>query len=184
FSEPGSRGEYPIIKPRPATNKRRAVDFQPRVARSFGPPPARRAHVQDRLPSGQRTCYSSSMKRIIFWTLCAWFAWTPVWAGDNAAEALNYWHQWRGPLATGMAAHGDPPIHWDDKTNIKWKTELPGKGSATPIVWGDQVFLLTAMDTGRAGEAAVLAKEDPRFQKKTKAPTTYYAFVVLCIDRH
>jgi outer membrane protein assembly factor BamB len=123
------------------------------------------------------------MQRIILWTACACLASTSLRAG-GPAEALDNWHQWRGPLATGMAPHGNPPIHWDDKTNIRWKTEVPGKGSATPIVWGNQIFLLTAVDTGKAAELAALAKEDSRFEKKTKPPTTYYAFIVLCLDRH
>jgi outer membrane protein assembly factor BamB len=106
-----------------------------------------------------------------------------VRAGDTEKERLDNWPQWRGPLANGTAPHGAPPVHWDEKTNVKWKIALPGDGSATPIVWGDQVFVLTAIDTGRVADAAVLAKDDPRFEKKTKAPTTYHQFVVLSFDR-
>ena len=61
-------------------------------------------------------------------TVCLWSAPAP---DDNfAGQALDNWHQWRGPLATGMAPHGDPPLQWDQKTNVKWKTPLPGRGSA------------------------------------------------------
>src|SRR5262249_41325719 len=90
-----------------------------------------------------------------------------------------------GPRATGMAPHGDPPVRWDDKTNIKWKAAIPGRGSATPIVWGDRVFVLTALDTGRAAAPGDIPKPDPRFadKVKTKAPTTYHQFLVLCLDR-
>src|SRR5438128_2582491 len=56
-----------------------------------------------------------------------------VWAGDFEKDRLDNWHHWRGPLATGVAPHGNPPTRWDEKTNIKWKAELPGKGSASPI---------------------------------------------------
>ena len=87
------------------------------------------------------------------------FAWGALgsWAAADefAVEKLDNWHQWRGPNADGVAPHGDPPIAWDELTNIQWKTEIPGSGSSTPIVWGDRVFLLTAIDTGRAPEAAV-----------------------------
>ena len=104
-------------------------------------------------------------------------------ADDFAKERLDNWHQWRGPLANGTSPHGNPPVKWDDKTNIKWKTPLPGLGSSTPIVWGDLVFVLTAIDTGREAAAADLPKQDPRFSKKTTSPTTYHQFVVLALDR-
>jgi outer membrane protein assembly factor BamB len=108
-------------------------------------------------------------------------------AGDFAKERLDNWHQWRGPLASGAAPHGDPPVTWDEKTNVKWKVALPGKGSATPVVWGDQVFVVTAVDTGRVADAAAVPRvETPSgktLQKKTEAPTTYHQFLVLCFDR-
>jgi outer membrane protein assembly factor BamB len=96
---------------------------------------------------------------------------------------LDNWPQWRGPLANGMAPHGDPPVHWNAQHHVKWKSALPGRGSATPIVWDDQVFILTAIDTGRAAEAGAVPKPDARFEKKTKAPTTYHQFVILALDR-
>jgi outer membrane protein assembly factor BamB len=102
---------------------------------------------------------------------------------DNSTRLLDNWHQWRGPLANGMSPNGDPPIRWDDSTNVKWKTPLPGRGSSTPIIWGKKVFLITAIDTGRQAKPEDLPKVDPKFEKKTKPPTTYYQFVVLCFDR-
>jgi len=104
-------------------------------------------------------------------------------AQDFAREADHNWHQWRGPRATGMAVEGDPPLRWDAQTNIKWTFALPGKGSSTPIIWGDQVFVLTAIDTGRAAAQADLPKVEAGFEKKTEGPNTYHQFVVLSIDR-
>jgi outer membrane protein assembly factor BamB len=91
------------------------------------------------------------------------------------------WPQWRGPRADGVASDADPPVHWDATTNIKWKAPLPGRGSATPIVRGDQVFIATAVPTDRV--AADLPALDPRFQVRTDAPKTYYRFEVLSFDR-
>src|SRR5580704_1460537 len=79
--------------------------------------------------------------------LCVSLITSAAWAGDFAKEKFDNWHQWRGPLATGEAPKADPPTTWDAKTNIKWKAELPGRGSATPIVWGNNVFVLTAVPT-------------------------------------
>lgn len=59
----------------------------------------------------------------------------------------KYWPQWRGPKATGEAVFGNPPIEWSETTNVRWKTEIPGKGHATPIIWGDYVYITTAIET-------------------------------------
>jgi outer membrane protein assembly factor BamB len=108
----------------------------------------------------------------------------PAGAADFAGEALDNWHQWRGPLATGFAPHGDPPLRWDGRANVKWKAAVPGRGSATPIVWRDRVFVLTAVDTGRkAAPADLPPKPEARFQKRTEPPDTYHQFLVLCYDR-
>jgi outer membrane protein assembly factor BamB len=109
---------------------------------------------------------------------------TSVRADEFAKESHDNWHHWRGPLANGTAPRGKPPVKWDGQTNIKWKTELPGLGSSTPIVWGDLVFVLTAIDTGREADPADIPKPDPRFQKKPVPPTTYHQFVVLALDRN
>src|SRR4051794_34611411 len=100
-------------------------------------------------------------------------------AGEPTSKALDNWPHWRGPLANGTAPKADPPLTWDEKTNIKWKTPLPGRGSATPIVWGDQVFLVTAIKTDRVAAAADLPKADPSLERKTTAPHNYYQFVVM-----
>lgn len=110
----------------------------------------------------------------------------PLRASDPefAKQQLDNWHHWRGPSANGTAPHGKPPVKWDQRTNIKWKAELPGIGSATPIVWGDRVYVLTAADTGREADPADIPKANPRFQKKTNAPTTYHQFLVVALDRN
>jgi outer membrane protein assembly factor BamB len=123
--------------------------------------------------------------RLSFTTLAllAPFFAASVRADESAKQRLDNWHQWRGPLANGTAPHGKPPVKWDAKTNIKWKTELPGLGTSTPIVWDDLVFVLTALDTGRTAAAADIPQPQPRFPKKTGAPQTYHQFIVLALDR-
>ena len=63
------------------------------------------------------------------------------------------WHQWRGPLNTGMA-RGDAPLTWDDRSNISWKIEIPGRGHSTPVVSGSRLFLTTAVPTGKGSASA------------------------------
>ena len=66
-------------------------------------------------------------------------------AGAQSTDAERYWGQWRGPEANGVARHADPPLDWSETEHVAWKVEVPGRGSASPIVWGDKVFLLTAV---------------------------------------
>jgi outer membrane protein assembly factor BamB len=68
--------------------------------------------------------------------------------GAKVSDQEAHWPQWRGPFFNGMA-RGDAPLTWSDKTNIKWKTEIPGRGFSTPVVWGDKIFLTTAIPTGK-----------------------------------
>jgi outer membrane protein assembly factor BamB len=62
-----------------------------------------------------------------------------------AAQSNSSWPQWRGPLATGVGATAKPPLQWSETKNVRWKVEVPGRGSGTPIVWRDRVYLLTAV---------------------------------------
>ncbi len=97
------------------------------------------------------------------------------------------WIRWRGPNADGSSAAADPPIHWGEGKNIKWKVEIPGKGSSTPIIWEDNVILLTAIPTDRPQQKAESAGQatagEPLQFGTGPQPTNYYQFVVLCYDR-
>ncbi len=66
------------------------------------------------------------------------------------AEAERFWGQWRGPMATGVAPHADPPVEWGEEKNLRWKVEVPGLGHSSPVVWGDRVFITTAIPYGQA----------------------------------
>jgi len=77
---------------------------------------------------------------------------------SNNAPGLSIaedWPWWRGPGRNGIASpEQDPPLRWSERENVKWKSEIPGKGHGTPIVVGQQVLLATA-DEDR-GEQSVL----------------------------
>ncbi len=71
-------------------------------------------------------------------------------AAETPAQSAANWAQWRGPLHTGEAPRGNPPLEWSEGKNIKWKVEVPGLGKSTPVVWGNLVFVTTAVPTGKA----------------------------------
>ena len=52
---------------------------------------------------------------------------------------------------------GNPPTEWSETKNIKWKVAIPGRGSASPIIWGDKIFILTAIKTDRTAPGAEAA---------------------------
>lgn len=83
-----------------------------------------------------------------------------------AAGAPDGWANWRGPNNDGMA-RGDAPLQWSDKDRIAWKVAVPGRGHSSPVVWGDRIFLTTAVPTGNAAAG----------------PQPEHRFVVLAYDR-
>ncbi len=81
-------------------------------------------------------------------------------AAANAAPD-QVWPQWRGPLQNGTAPNATPPTTWSETNNVRWKTKVPGDGSATPLVWGDRVFVQTAIPTGKKVEPAPAPASEP-----------------------
>ena len=71
----------------------------------------------------------------------------------RSAASAAWWPHWRGPALTGVAP-GDAPVQWSDTSNIAWKVEIPGRGHSSPVIWGDRIFLTTAIPTGRRSEPA------------------------------
>ena len=95
-------------------------------------------------------------------------------APDTTSE--KYWPQWRGPYATGVSKTADPVVEWSETKNIRWKVEIPGRGSGTPVIWGDKVFVLSAVPAGVNGAAA----HDPRGGIQ---PRVTHRFVIMALDR-
>ena len=121
-------------------------------------------------------------------------------AVETTGESEKYWPQWRGPTATGVAPHGNPPVTWSESENIRWKVEVPGIGHATPIVWGDSVYVQTAVKTARKASPEEVAKQPQPAPRRgssrrgrrprrggnwmgTTQPTDVYKFILLAIDR-
>jgi outer membrane protein assembly factor BamB len=60
-------------------------------------------------------------------------------------SASEQWPAWRGRDGSGVSAEKNVPTEWAPGKNIKWKVEIPGRGHSSPIVWGDLVFVTTAI---------------------------------------
>jgi outer membrane protein assembly factor BamB len=62
-------------------------------------------------------------------------------AGLAAADS---WPRWRGPTNDGISQETGLPTEWGESKNVAWKLPMPGQSGATPAVWGDRIFLLSA----------------------------------------
>jgi hypothetical protein len=62
------------------------------------------------------------------------------------------WPMWRGPRGDGTSRETGFPTHWTATENVRWKTPIQGRGHSSPIVWGDRVFVTSAIESGDANE--------------------------------
>ena len=60
------------------------------------------------------------------------------------------WPSWRGPGSLGISSEKGFPAKWDLSKNIQWKVEVPGLGHSSPIVWGNRIFVTTAVNSNPA----------------------------------
>ena len=129
-------------------------------------------------------------------------------ASQNSTAWRESWPQWRGPDGNGVAVAGNPPVKWNESSNVKWKVKIPGSGYSTPVIWKDRIFVSSAINTGKKAEpstsAAVTGSPQGSssggrgpggqgrpggggrrggFPGMTMTPTEIHQFVVLCLDR-
>lgn len=96
------------------------------------------------------------------------------------AFAEPNWPNWRGPNGDGIVNDGNPPITWSETENIKWKIPIPGDSDSTPVIWGDRIFIQTAVATA---EEPATGNRRARGSLGGTVPTVPWAFKLLCLDR-
>lgn len=113
------------------------------------------------------------------WLALATLAAEPT--GERAPTGTSpNWPAWRGPLANGVAPQADPPTRWSETNNLRWKIPLPGKAHSSPIVFGDLVFLLSAVPVGEAQKPVY----DSAPGVHDSVPVTHrHQFIVLAVSR-
>ncbi|MCK6486347.1 MAG: PQQ-like beta-propeller repeat protein [Phycisphaerae bacterium] len=95
---------------------------------------------------------------LIVWTILV----TAPAASGQPLDAADHWPQWRGPHRNGVSPARNLPLTWSETKNIAWKTPLPGWGGATPIVWGDRVFVTSPSKKPDAQADAAVGRRLPR----------------------
>jgi len=101
-------------------------------------------------------------------------------------SAVQNWPRWRGPDGTGGAPGSNPPVSWSETKNIKWKVDVPGAGTSSPIIWGDKIFFQTAVlveETATASASAAPTEGGRRRGGMSQAPSGVYSFDLVCLDR-
>ena len=67
---------------------------------------------------------------------------------SSGVSANDEWPMFRGTNAGVATDHPDLPDHWSETENVVWKVDIPGLGWSSPIIWGDHVFVTTAISDG------------------------------------
>jgi len=94
-------------------------------------------------------------------------------------DAQTNWPQFRGAQSRGISTENNLPSKWSATENIAWKSDIPGRGWSSPIVWGNQIFLTSVINSGTTEEA----KKGLYFGgERPKPPTTVHQYKVYCLD--
>ena len=89
--------------------------------------------------SGGRSRVDFGEPRVLM-TLVGWL----VLISSATVGQAEHWSGWRGPAQNGFTNESNLPLHWSTSEGIQWRVELPGVGHASPIVWGDAIFITFA----------------------------------------
>jgi len=96
------------------------------------------------------------------------------------------WPQWRGPDGSGISTEKNLPSEWSPTKNIKWKTPIEGRSHSSPIVWGNRIFLTTAVEGAEvAGAKAVKHQIDGKdfIHPDSVGANKKHTFKVIALDR-
>lgn len=99
-------------------------------------------------------------------------------SGFTGATEHN-WPRFRGPDSRGVSENKNLPVQWSATENVEWKTDLPGRGWSSPVVWGDQIFVTTVINEGESEEP----KKGLYFGgDRPDPPESRHRWVVFCLD--
>ena len=100
----------------------------------------------------------------------------------TAPVSAQNWPAFRGANAAGVAA-GAPPVSWDatTKKNVTWKTPIPGMAHSSPIVWGDKVYVTTAVAS--SGTPGVITGDSSKSGIDSASDLVAHTWRVLALDK-
>ncbi len=100
------------------------------------------------LPARRATCVLAGLA-----------AWATLGLIGPSFAAADDWPRWRGPRGNGVSDEQGLPVTWSATENVRWRTEIPGHGSSSPIVCGGRVYVTSAFDGGARRALLCLDRE-------------------------
>ncbi len=92
------------------------------------------------------------------------------------------WPAWRGPQRNGFAPGATPPTEWSETKNVAWKSVLPGNGKSTPIIQGNHIYVVNAIEARPATPEELKSRKTTGGGRGTPPPDEFLAFLVFAID--
>lgn len=113
-------------------------------------------------------------------TIADWFdKYLKPAASSAPAQTGANWPQFRGDRSLGTSTNAHLPATWSATENVAWKSDVPGRGWSSPIVWGDKIFLTSVINEGKYETA----KKGLYFGgERTKPSADVHRWMVYCID--
>lgn len=103
----------------------------------------------------------------------------PAFAGSSSSTDVRMlaadsdaWSRWRGPSGQGHLEGSGYLDRWSTTEGVLWRTEVPGSGNSSPVVWADRIFLTTAEDGGARRSLLAFDRTSGRKLWQTYAPDT------------
>jgi outer membrane protein assembly factor BamB len=115
-----------------------------------------------------------AMRRLVGSTAACWIA-------ACAVLAAQHWSQFRGPQGSGVADGQRPPVSWNLNSGrgVVWKTPIPGLGHSSPVIWGDHLFLTSAVSSDPKSVFEPVLKGEQDF----RSDTARHQWRVYALDR-
>lgn len=111
------------------------------------------------------------LRLVVILTVALWL--------QPTASGQDSWSGFRGPGSAGYVENQKLPDKWSTTENVAWKLDVPGRGWSSPVVWGNNVFLTTVINTGES-EAP---KKGLYFGGDRKTPpSSVHQWKVICLD--
>jgi len=101
-----------------------------------------------------------------------------VLGGSGLIQDEEHWPHWRGPHHNGISHAVNLPITWSQTENIVWKTELPSWSAATPIIWGDRIFVTSPSKA----EQTAQTRSSSRSRRPSRNPGGSSLFLI-CLSK-
>ncbi|MCH7823835.1 MAG: PQQ-like beta-propeller repeat protein [Acidobacteria bacterium] len=144
-------------------------------------------------PAGRRAYFAAGLIMLLIFVVVAVLlvssigaeatplSWAHALQAPAATPPVSNWPSFRGPGGSGVADGAELPdvLSGVDGTNLAWRTEIPGLAHASPIVWGDRVYLTSAVTSGPPQRFIAELPDSP----ESIADTSSHRWIVMAIDK-